>query len=246
MCVERRRVHLRDRHLRRLESSAAILGIALPDRKRLIDAIDETLASNSTDDCIARLTITRGEGRGRAGVDAEACTLIVSLRPLLQYRNSSSRTKLAIVTTTHQRPETPTRIKSLSRLGYVLAAREARARGADEAVMLNADGYVAEGSVSNVFIVREGELITPPISLGILPGIARGRVLELARMRGYVVREEAFDSQRLLAADECFITNAPRAVSIVGSIDGVTLDASAPVSEALRAAYLAEIPGEAI
>lgn len=244
MRVEGGRVHLRERHLRRLRQSAAALEIAMPDDEEVRTALRRTTEANHCDRCILRLTLTRGMTRGGPGSDTESSTLMVTLRPLLQALDQQSVARLVTLQQPHQTPETPTRIKSLSYLGYVLAAREVARRGADEGVMLTREGFVAEGSISTIFVVHDRVLMTAPIELGVLPGIARGRVLELARALGYETIEHSFTIDELRGAGECFFTNAARGVVPVGSIDETDFAASRPMTTALRDAYVAEMPDE--
>jgi branched-chain amino acid aminotransferase len=238
-------IHMLGRHLRRLSEGATILEIDLPSDDELRGALKQTLEANGADQCIARLTVTRGEGGG-PGATPLSPTIVVSLRPLLQERNRSNHTALVTLSTPHLPSVTPTRIKTLSSLGFVLAAREVTRRDADEGALLTTDGLVAEGSVSNIFIIEGGMLRTAPLSLGVLPGIARGRVLELARTLGLEVLEQPFTVERLRRADECFYTNAARGVVPVGSVDGVGLGGTRGHAERFREAYFAEIANEVL
>lgn len=244
MRVEEGRVHLRERHLRRLVDAAGMLEITLPEIESIREALRATVDANRLASGILRLTLTRGIQREGLGGDTERSTLIVSQRPLLQSQNQTGRQRLITLERRLSPPDTPTRIKSTSHLTYVLAAREAAHRGADEGVMLTPDGLVAEGTIANIFIVRGGVLLTAPISLGVLPGIARGRVLELAAALGIEAREIAFDREALHGADECFFTNAARGVVVAGSVDGIALAADAPIGTRLALAYREEMANE--
>ena len=241
--IEGGRLHMLGRHLRRLRESAAMLELTLPDDDVIIGALRATIDANAQSVGVARLTVTRGAG-GRLADDTRSATLTVSLRPLLQVVDSHARAALVILGVPHQPPVTPVRTKSVSYLASVLGARETARRGADEGVTLTREGYVAEGTVSNVFIVRAGELLTPPISIGVLPGIARGRVIELAEARGIRVRELTFTALELLDADECFYTNAARGIVPVDRIDDRVLPSKNSVTMMLRPAYDAEIASE--
>jgi branched-subunit amino acid aminotransferase/4-amino-4-deoxychorismate lyase len=237
------RVHLRERHLARMSRGADLLGFDLPPLAELRSALDRTIAANGASACVARLTVTRGVGGAPGAEPEEPPTVLITLRPLLQSRESIRLISLA----TPQPPLLGTeRIKSTSYLGYVLAAREAVARGADEGVMVDAEGWVTEGSVSNIFVVRAGQVLTPPLSLGVLAGIARGRVIELARELSLEVREELFGIDDLRASQGCFITNAARGVVAVGSIDDVALGEPDEITLLLRAAYLSGMPSETL
>lgn len=246
MRVEQGRVHLFDRHVSRLRDGAMTLEIATPEADEIREAVRRTIEANGEARSIVRVTLTRGIARGGPASDTDGSMLMVAQRPLLQAIDSKARARLVTLRQRHLPPETPVRLKSLSYLGYVLAAREVARHGADEGVMLTADGIVAEGSITNIFIVSAGVVRTAPVSIGVLPGIARGRTLELARRLGHETREEPFSIGELRDADECFFTNAARGVIVVGSIDGHPLATEAAVAEALAAAYDAEMPDESI
>jgi branched-subunit amino acid aminotransferase/4-amino-4-deoxychorismate lyase len=246
MRFERERVHLRERHLRRLRSSAAMIEIEPPNDDELRGALRLTIEANERDHGILRLTLTRGISSGGLAGNPERPTLLVSQRPLLQTQNSPAAATLVALSTPLRAPETPIRLKSLSHLGYVLAAREVARRGADEGVMMTADGFVAEGSLSNIFMIRNGELWTAPLELGVLPGIARGRILELARELRIATREESFTIEALRGADECFFTNAARGVVPVSSLDGAAFRGAATITMRLRERYAREIADESI
>ena len=241
--IEGGRLHMLGRHLRRLRDSAAMLELELPDDEVIIGALRATIDANKQGIGVARLTVTRGVG-GRLADDTPSATLTVSLRPLLQVIDSHAHASLVILGVPHQPPVTPVRTKSVSYMASVLGARETARRGADERITLTREGHVAEGTVSNVFIVREGELLTPPISLGVLPGIARKRVIELAEARGIRVREQTFTALELLDADECFYTNAARGIVPVGRIDDRVLPSKNWMTMMLQPAFDSEIASE--
>jgi branched-chain amino acid aminotransferase len=131
------------------------------------------------------------------------------------------------------------RIKSSNLLTNVLALREAQRQKAYEALMLNPDGDVAEGSMSNVFLVAKGRIRTPPLSAGILEGITRELVIEVARERGFAVEERAFKPQELLDADEVFITASARQIVPIVQVNDTRIGNGkpGPVTTALIAAY---------
>jgi branched-chain amino acid aminotransferase len=130
------------------------------------------------------------------------------------------------------------RIKSLNYLNNILGKLEARQAGADEALLLNERGHVAEGTAENVFIVRSGELHTPPVSDGALDGITRGVVLELARAAGLTARERSLTTYDVHTADECFLCGTGAELLPVRSIDGRTLpNCPGPISLQLQQAF---------
>ena len=128
-------------------------------------------------------------------------------------------------------------IKSGNYLNNVLAAMEARRAGAVDAVILNASGHVTESSTANIFIVKDGALITPPVEAGILDGVLRHTVLELAAKDGIECREELFGTEAFQSAEECFITSTTREVMPVRLVDQVELPAPGPVTKGMMERY---------
>ncbi|MEK7767937.1 MAG: aminotransferase class IV, partial [bacterium] len=136
----------------------------------------------------------------------------------------------------HRRALDPA-IKSLNLLNSFLAKREAARAGARDAVLLNPDGFVAEGTASNVFFVRRGTLCTPALEAGILEGITRGIVLDLARRLGFRVREGLFRPAALLAAEEAFLTASTIELLPLAALGARRYPASRPVTRVLQSAY---------
>ncbi|HET7226977.1 MAG TPA: aminotransferase class IV, partial [Candidatus Eisenbacteria bacterium] len=133
-------------------------------------------------------------------------------------------------------PGTLGRYKTTSRLAWNLARDEARARGADEALLVAADGELLEGATSNVFVVAGGALLTPPLDRNVLPGIVRGRVLALAARLGIPARETPIGPGVLARAEEVLLTNSVQEIAWVAELDGAALPSRA-VGEALAAAW---------
>ena len=136
------------------------------------------------------------------------------------------------------------RVKSLNYLNNALAKLEAKQRGADEALLLNAAGMIAEAAVANVFVVRDGELLTPPPTDGALEGITRAAVMELGASLGFSVLEKTIGRFDLFAADEAFLTGSGAGIVPVRSLDGRTIGngTPGPIYEKLRSAFLAAAP----
>jgi branched-chain amino acid aminotransferase len=134
-------------------------------------------------------------------------------------------------------------IKGTNFLNNILAKIEANKAGAYEGIMLNWEGFVAEGTISNIFMVKGGALRTPALSVGILEGVTRGLVLDLARNEKIPVQEAAFNPQELIGADECFITNSTMEIMPVTLIDGkpVGSNGPGPVTASLMKAYRHEV-----
>jgi len=125
-------------------------------------------------------------------------------------------------------------IKSCNLLNNVLAVREAQAKGAQEAILLNLRGEVAEGASSNVFVVKHGTVLTPPLGAGILPGITRDVILERGAGLGLAMREETLQVADLLGADEAFITSTLKEAAPVHSVDGLPIGSGRPGPITLR------------
>jgi branched-chain amino acid aminotransferase len=214
-------------HLDRLQRSADRLGLRLPPREVIERAILDTIAAAGNAESRVRVMVTRGGGKlDLDPASAGEPRLVVIVGPLggptaeMYDRGVAA----AIVSVTRNLPAAiDPAVKSGNYLNNVLALSEARrARpGVHEAILLSATGSVAEGASSNVFAVKGGEIVTPALSVGILDGVTRGKVLGLARTAGIGCREAEFLApDELRAADEIFLTSAARAVLPVTEIDG--------------------------
>jgi branched-subunit amino acid aminotransferase/4-amino-4-deoxychorismate lyase len=204
--VYRGRAFLWERHLERLVLSAAELGFPVPPSPAVLSrARDELLQVERLKDAVLRITVTRGvPGRRptRAGCWIEAEPVSARL-----WRGVA-RGAVAIVSRNHFEPGRLGRYKTTSRLAYHLAREEARAAGAEEAILVNREGQVLEGVVSNVFVVFEGEIVTPPLDAGILPGITRGWVLRACHEAGLDAAERPVARDEMDRAREVFLTNS--------------------------------------
>jgi len=214
------RVHLLRRHLERLAEGASALRIDLPGADVLVDAIRSTIEANGAMDIVARLTVSRGVG-GMTPTEGSAgrTTIAVHLRPLLHNSYLDHPARLITIRGIFHHSDGAPRLKSLNYLTSVRAGFEVHDAGADEGIVTTAEGTVAEGSLSTIFCIREGVLHTPPLDLGILPGITRGRILEIAAAEGIPTRQERFTRDVLVGCDEVFYTNSVREVVPVGRID---------------------------
>jgi branched-chain amino acid aminotransferase len=217
-------------HLQRLYRSAAAIRLTIPyDQSELTDAITETINVFNHADGYIRLIVTRGEGP--LGLDPFACqapnVIIVADRMSLvdaQQRDQG----IKVITAATRRLSADgldPRIKSLNYLNHILARMEAHNAGAQEAMMLNAQGHVTEGTADNVFIVRDGRLQTPPVSDGALEGITREIVLNLAASVGIPVHELSLAPYDIYSAEECFLTGTGAELIPVREIDGRLLKA---------------------
>jgi len=213
-----------DRHLSRLARSADMLGIGEAlDVSELGRAVYDTISANELSDARIRLTVTAGEGERSLSLPASGLltTVIVAeelVLPLPQaYQNGISA---AIVGAARNSQSPLSGVKSIGYLESLLVRSQAADAGAEEAVMLNERGLVAECSASNIFIVASGRLLTPSAESGILPGITRGIVIELASSMGIEASEGDVAVADLLNADEAFITNSVIEILPLVELDG--------------------------
>ena len=215
-------------HLQRLWESAKAIALKIPlSREKLTEKVLETLRKNKLKDAYVRLVVSRGEGD--LGLDPRKCpypqiiiiTDKISIYPEELYEKGL---EIAVVSTRRNIPSTLNpRIKSLNYLNNILAKIEANLQGLPEAIMLNKDGYVAECTGDNIFIVEGEILVTPPIWVGALKGITRDVVIELAQKEGISVQERTFAPAALYASDECFLTGTAAEVIPVTKVDGRTI-----------------------
>lgn len=231
----------RDAHLGRLRGSGEAIALSIPPEERLRAAIDETLASAENEESYLRVIVTRGAGELGLEPDlADEPTTIVVARPLrlprreLYERGASIR--IVGVQRTPRSAVDPA-VKSGNYLNNIMALAEAKRGGADEAVMCDAGGRIAEGASSNLFAVRGGALYTPALEIGILAGITRQRVLELAAEDGLRAEEGALTPQEVREADEVFITSSIRGVLPIGRVDEREKAAPGPVTSRIMERY---------
>ena len=213
------------RHVARLRHSASRMALAVPFTDGELERrVRDTMAAQAEgDELYIRILLTRGVGE--LSYDPAVCptpTLVIIVKRLVPpaERTFTEGIRLALVSLRRNHPDAlnPV-IKSNNLLNNALAMQEAYRRGADEALMLNQAGEVAECSQSNIFIVRAGAALTPPISAGLLPGVTRELVLELASQIGVPAREARLMPADVDAADEVFITGTTREVTPVRAID---------------------------
>jgi branched-chain amino acid aminotransferase len=217
------RIFLLERHLARLRRSCDLIGLVLPvGDDAWVSIITDILGRNGLEDAGLRLTISRGEGE--LGIDPGLCaspTVVVMAKAFVPYparmREQGVRLQLVSVRRNPPSAQSP-RIKSLSFLNNILAKQEAVQAGAYDALMLNMDGHVTECTTSNVFFVANQRLHTPSVDCGILEGITREVVIELAGDLGIEVEEGAYAAEDVLQADECFMTNTGLEVMGVSQI----------------------------
>lgn len=220
-------------HLARLWNSAKAILLNIPmSRDEMARAIEKTLAANSIQDGYIRVVVTRGSGS--LGLDPNRCShpqVIIITDYISLYPEELYRKGLEIVTVSvarnHPAALNP-RIKSLNYLNNILAKIEGIQAGCVEALMLNCKGEVAECTGDNLFLVRGGELLTPSLESGILEGITRDAVIELARAAGIAVHEIPLTKHDVYIADECFLTGTAAEVVPVVKVDSRVIGCGVP------------------
>jgi branched-chain amino acid aminotransferase len=230
-----------EKHLSRLEEGAKVLGLSV-DRAELKSAVMDLIHANKLGEARIRITVSPGEGAVKAepGTCIKA-TVLVTAEKYIPYQKKVYRKGLrAIVSSLHRNSRSPVSgLKSTSYLESILARREARVAGTDEAICLNERGLVAEASMSNVFVVSDGVLKTPGLESGILPGITRQAVLELASKIDITSCECDIGLDELLQAQEAFITSSLIEVMPLTRIDNRPIASGIPgaITGRLMAAY---------
>jgi branched-chain amino acid aminotransferase len=200
------------RHLARLRASAGRLGIAIPlPDEQLAGWLDELLARGANPESYIRFIVSRGVGDISYRFErVQGPTVVMVVKPYEPLPEACFSEGIAVVISGVRRNSPQAldpAIKSCNLLNNYLAVREAHAKGALEALMLNEQGEIAEGASSNVFVVKDGTVMTPPLSAGILAGITREVILGLARPLGIPMREWTLRVPDLLDADEAFVTS---------------------------------------
>lgn len=242
-------------HIERLYHSAKALLLEIPmTPEAMMKAVVDTCRKNRLRDCYIRLLVTRGPGS--LGLNPKRCNnpqVIIIADKIQLYPPVMYTRGLDIVTVPTTRNLTNAvnpAIKSLNYLNNILAKIEANNAGVEEAVMLNAQGFVAECTGDNIFIIKGDELLTPPLSAGALYGITRGVVMELGRAAGLRVREADLTRYDLFIADECFLTGTGAELIPAVKIDGRVIGDGKPgkVTKQLVRAYrdLTQTTGEPI
>jgi branched-chain amino acid aminotransferase len=220
-------------HIKRLYESAQAIWLKIPmSQGEMCDAVNEAVRINKIGDGYIRLVVTRGVGT--LGLDPNRCSnpqVIIIADTISLYPPELYEKGLEIVTVSVQRMNPAAlnpRIKSLNYLNNILAKIEGLQAGCIEALMLNHKGEVAECTGDNVFLVRGGVLMTPPLEAGILAGVTRDAVIEIARKAGIEVREMPLTKHDVYIADECFLTGTAAEVVPVVKVDSRTIGTGKP------------------
>jgi branched-chain amino acid aminotransferase len=245
------RIFRLSQHLDRLYASARAIVLQIWMTKAEMAAMcEECIRINDLKDAYIRLVVTRGVGD--LGLDPRKCAKAgiiciadkITLFPLDVYERGM--TMMTAATPVHHSEGVSPRIKSLNYLAHILAKIEAIAAGADEALMLVAGDGVAEGVAENVFAVHGRTLVTPPAHAGILRGVTRDAVLEIAAAAGYVAREDMLTRYDLYTADEVFLTGTAAEVVGVVKLDGRVIGSGlvGPVTKELAGKFKELVAGE--
>ena len=222
-----------DEHIRRLFESAHTIMLAIPmDPDSLAKVVRDSIRINRLKDAYIRLVVTRGEGD--LGLDPRKCTrptIFVIADTIQLYPERLYEQGLSLITVATQRnvPEALNpQIKSLNYLNNILGKIEAINAGYEEAIMLSVSGYVTECTGENIFLVKGRRLVTPPPYIGVLRGITRQTVMDLAEQAGLQVQEELMTRHDLFNADECFLTGTAAEIVPVVTIDGRRIGTGKP------------------
>ncbi|MBT2583589.1 branched-chain-amino-acid transaminase [Planococcus sp. ISL-109] len=214
-----------EEHLERLYDSAKSVMLEIPHTpEEMTELVVETLRQNKLKDAYIRLVVSRGVGN--LGLDPFSCAMpnvIVIAEPLSLFPKALYDSGIEIVSVATRRSRSDVlspKVKSLNYMNNILVKIEASLAGVSEALMLNDQGYVAEGSADNIFIVRKNKLMTPPGYVGALEGITRNAIMEVAAEKGYQMEEAVFTRHDVYVADEVFLTGTAAEVIAVIKVDG--------------------------
>lgn len=245
----RRPLRLRQ-HMTRLMDSAKAIDLKLPlDLDGLEAAALEIIHASGQESGYLRPVATRGVGS--LGIDPGSCeqaNFFIIGGPLRMISDEERRRGAKVITAATRRlsPDgLDPRIKSLNYLNAILARLEAKAAGAQEAILLNREGRIAEGTVDNVFVIKSGIIKTPPLSEGALGGITRALILEIAAAKNWDIEEVPLTPYDIYTADEAFLCGTGAELIPIGSLDGRELASeSRPVFDRIQAAFLELIDQE--
>jgi branched-chain amino acid aminotransferase len=227
-------------HINRLFNSARAIMLQIPvSKKSLEEAVVATLRANRLRDAYIRLVVTRGEGD--LGLDPRKCerpTIFIITDKIALYPKEYYAKGLSLITSSIKRniPEAlnPS-IKSLNYLNNVLAKDEASRSNVPEAILLNREGYVTECTGDNIFVVKENTIVTPPTWVGVLEGITRNIVMDIAKNRlKLLVKEDLFTPYQIYTGDEVFLTGTAAEVVPVTEVDGRTIGEGKPGKTTLK------------
>ena len=229
-----------DEHIDRLyENANSIMLKPWLSKQEMKEMVIETLRRNNMKDGYVRLVVTRGYGD--LGLDPAKCpkaTIFCIAAQIALYPQELYEKGLVVNTVPSRRntsESTNPRFKSLNYLNNIMGKIESKLTGTIEAIMLNNEGYVAEATGDNIFIVKKNVLITPPSYAGVLEGVTRNTVMDLAKEKGYKVKETLFTRHDIYSADECFLTGTAAEIIPVIQVDGrrIGFGVPGPITEEL-------------
>jgi branched-chain amino acid aminotransferase len=232
-----------EQHWARLQNSARFFKLPLPHSPAEMEtAAQELLRRNSLTDAIVRLQISRGTGpRGYASTGRETPAIVISTHPAPSREPTTWKLVIAPI---HVSSSDPLQgHKTGNRLVQVMAAMHAQESRADEALLVNTDGHVCEGSTSNVFWLQKGVVCTPPLLPNVLPGVTRAAIFDVCRELGLLCQEQLIRAEELRHTDSVFVTLTSRGVVSASSLDGEALPQS-HIAEHVRAGFEALLKRE--
>lgn len=222
------RIH---QHLDRLFNSAVKIELSPTlSRSEILRAIDQTIKASAHENILLRIILTRGTNND-LGLDPELSSgnnLIIITKPILPNPDWWYTTGLSASFYKKQSSQRGSLPKSGNYQENILAHKEALAHGAHEAIMVNTEGHVTEGSTSNVWLIKNGKILTPALKDGVLEGLTRKTLFEMATRSNLPISEKSLTQKDFLKADECFITSTTRNLVPVTKIDGKTIDDGRP------------------
>lgn len=228
-----KRIFKLEEHIDRLYDSAKAICLTIPISKAEMEkALIETIRKNELTDGYVRLVVTRGVGD--LGLNPRLCkeaSVIIIAAKINLYPKELYQNGLEIITCATRRVSSaavPPAVKSLNYLNNILAKMEALQANAAEALMLNDQGYIAECTADNVFILKKGEIFTPPVTAGSLKGITRGTIFELAKELGIPISEPQLTRYDIFTADECFLTGTAAEIIPVVKVDSRVVGTGKP------------------
>jgi branched-chain amino acid aminotransferase len=237
-------------HLERMERSARIFMMPIPySVDELIAATHDVIKANNLRECYVRPIAFRGYGEMGVNPEANPVDVTIAVWPWGAYLGDEALKTGVRMTVSSWRRHDPNIIPPAAKvtgayINSVVAKQEALHKGFDEAVMLNSQGFVAEATGENIFVVKDGEIFTPPLHAGSLGGITRQSVIEIARDLGHTVTENLIARTDLYLADEMFCCGTAAEVTPVREVDGRMIGAPGPVTSEIQQKYFAAVRGE--
>ncbi|MES1241501.1 MAG: branched-chain amino acid transaminase [Acidobacteriota bacterium] len=239
-------------HIRRLELSAKVYRMDLPvPAAEFAEAVLETIRANGFDSCYVRPLVYRGFGTMGVNPLRSPVDAVIAVWPWGKYLGDASEGGVDVCVSSWRRPSSEALPAIAKATGNYLSSQlikiEAITNGYVEGIALDSGGYVSEGSGENLFLVRDGVLVTPPLAASLLHGITRDTVMTLAREQGIEVREEMVSRAQLYTCDELFLTGTAAEITPVSSVDRYAVGAGCPgpVTSRILKAFQAVITGEA-